>query len=52
MLPVKAFGSAGPGAWAARFFYFNVKITAFVDGFNLYHSLAENPETKKYRGLI
>ena len=48
--PVTAFGSAGPGSLGDRVF-FNMKITAFIDGFNLYHSLAENPETKKYRWL-
>ena len=28
-----------------------MKVIAFIDGFNLYHSLAANPETKKYRWL-
>ncbi|MBC6414883.1 MAG: NYN domain-containing protein [Bdellovibrionales bacterium] len=28
-----------------------MKITAFIDGFNLYHSLVKNPETEKYRWL-
>ena len=27
------------------------KITAFIDGFNLYHSLSRNLQTKKYRWL-
>ena len=27
------------------------KVIAFIDGFNLYHSLAQNPQTKKYRWL-
>ena len=28
-----------------------MKVIAFIDGFNLYHSLAANSETKKYRWL-
>ena len=50
--PVTAFGSAGPGSLSDRVFYFSmIKTTAFIDGFNLYHSLPEKLGVKKYRWL-
>ena len=49
-----AFELAGPGSLSDRVFFYPVhmkKVTAFIDGFNLYHSLALNSRTKKYRWL-